>query len=456
MAQSPVKLSRDTANAYRIAANGSTVIWFDRKSGTDHVYVSYNKQKALQSTFKAENGVDALIAGNKVAGFVEDYKPYVTANGSDFYTPLADTTILSPFVGVEVHEDKVFTFEPTTNANFKIYEKSNVTTAGTLITDKARMMSHSNGFVSWWDLVAHTINFRDAAGAVKNVSQVEDVKYILALGNKTIWIKDGNTPSLELATDGQNQVKVSDLMSVNAKAYFLGTDKVITNDVNGSLSVFSINATPQLVKSYPGFTVLKSRNGGVIVMDGTSNYYTLTTAGDTFNISALPGFSAFSYMDVCGENMCITFRPTNFISIIKWYKNGVYQKDLTTETDGGAINDQGFYVSEKSVAWVQSSFNKPANGGVYLYEFDGGSSGMSEKTNSAIQVNIYPNPVTNSFTIDVPGAERVDVITMLGQLVHSFVYNGTGLDVKGLEPGAYFARISTAKGETGYCKFIKQ
>lgn len=454
MAQTPTKISKDTASAYRIAANGSTVIWFDRKNGDDHIYVSYNKQKATVSNYTAVNGVDALIAGTEIVGFVEDYKHHVSSDGITFLNPAADTTIASAFFGTEVHGNKVITFEPTINADFKIHERAGVTGSAMMITDKARIMSHNKGYISWWDQTAHTINFRMENGSVKSVSQVEDVKAMIVDQNKTAWIKDGTPGSLQMTTNGENQVKIDDVVSVNAQVYFLGDDKLVVYD-NGVTKIYQHTPSAQLLKTYNGLVVTQHKNKGFVLINGTSVPYTLNNAGDTINLSTVPGYSQFSFFDVSGEQLCMTTRPSAFVSIIKWFKNGVYQKDLLPDSSSGAINDKGFYVSDNSVAWAQSSFNKPANTGIYLYEFTPTTTGLF-KTTDRIPVSIYPNPVDHSFTLQAEDAKRVELYTIQGMLVRSADYNNGIVDVADLKTGIYFVKVYTSSDRTGVIKFIKQ
>ena len=69
--------------------------------------------------------------------------------------------------------------------------------------------------------------------------------------------------------------------------------------------------------------------------------------------------------------------------------------------------------------------------------------GMSENT---LNVNIFPNPTHDNFTIQCDGMRRIEVYSMDGRLVKSLLVNGSECVIEGLERGVYLVRMETDEG----------
>ena len=63
-------------------------------------------------------------------------------------------------------------------------------------------------------------------------------------------------------------------------------------------------------------------------------------------------------------------------------------------------------------------------------------------------IELYPNPAYNSFTINYANAQNINIINALGQFVlHQNIDKSSLIDVSSLQRGVYFAIIEDAKGD---------
>ena len=69
--------------------------------------------------------------------------------------------------------------------------------------------------------------------------------------------------------------------------------------------------------------------------------------------------------------------------------------------------------------------------------------GISENT---LNVNIFPNPTQDNFTIQCDGMRLIEVYSMDGRLVKSLSVHSSECLIEGLESGVYLVRIGTDKG----------
>ena len=79
--------------------------------------------------------------------------------------------------------------------------------------------------------------------------------------------------------------------------------------------------------------------------------------------------------------------------------------------------------------------------------------GIDRAVAASAAVNIYPNPTSSSFTVDVEGLQKVEVVDALGRVVISQI-NGN-VDMTALNNGIYTVRV-TANGSTVVKKIAKR
>lgn len=75
------------------------------------------------------------------------------------------------------------------------------------------------------------------------------------------------------------------------------------------------------------------------------------------------------------------------------------------------------------------------------------------------KVNIYPNPTTDILyaeNIELMDAEKIYVVSQLGQIVADFDVNMNGFDVSTLESGLYFFIVKTKDGQKFSQSFVKE
>ena len=68
-------------------------------------------------------------------------------------------------------------------------------------------------------------------------------------------------------------------------------------------------------------------------------------------------------------------------------------------------------------------------------------------------VTIYPNPVQDQLSVDVPNVSHITLYSITGQCVAEADHNN--VDVSSLLPGIYFAQV-TVNGKTFVSKFVKK
>jgi len=83
-------------------------------------------------------------------------------------------------------------------------------------------------------------------------------------------------------------------------------------------------------------------------------------------------------------------------------------------------------------------------------------SGVNE-LNDPINISIYPNPVTNSLTIEAPQKTIIEIRNIQGQIIKTVntTEKQTSIDIANLSDGVYIIKVKTEKG-TAVKKFIKE
>lgn len=100
----------------------------------------------------------------------------------------------------------------------------------------------------------------------------------------------------------------------------------------------------------------------------------------------------------------------------------------------------------------EDCYSAPANAKYgheyYVKILFGAATGVND--NAVQNVNLYPNPANNSFTVEAESIQRVMVYNTVGQLVHSQECEGNSVKVNlnGVETGIYMVKVVTATGET--------
>jgi hypothetical protein len=85
----------------------------------------------------------------------------------------------------------------------------------------------------------------------------------------------------------------------------------------------------------------------------------------------------------------------------------------------------------------------------YFVKVLGGAAADVEET-AVGNVHVYPNPTSDSFTVEAENIQNVMVYNTIGQLVHSQVCEGNNavINLSGVDAGIYMVKVVTANGET--------
>ncbi|GHN02112.1 hypothetical protein WSM22_36010 [Cytophagales bacterium WSM2-2] len=213
------------------------------------------------------------------------------------------------------------------------------------------------------------------------------------------------------------------------------------DDKNVALGQFSLNASTSsgLPVSYssPDSSVIKLSTSVVSMLRPGLVAVTATQIGDQTHLPANPVSRKFcvnpeppvlSISATAGSQAVIQSSSTNGNL---WYKDGAFQSGLNGSfipltSEGGGHR----YTVRLMVENCISEESKPV---VIL--------GIQDE-----EIQIFPNPVTNSLYINFPGSEsvkNVSIFSMTGQIVHeSEISNENAfVDMNGLNPGLYLLRV---------------
>jgi chitodextrinase len=240
--------------------------------------------------------------------------------------------------------------------------------------------------------------------------------------------------------------------SINLSAYLGGTVQLRFNRITGgtwqadiaiddvSLSTGATggggNTTVALsitFDNYPEETSweIQDNSSNIVASGGT---YASQADGSTLNINVdLPvGCYSFIMKDAYGDGMCCT------------YGNGSYT--LTDTSNSQVLASGGTFTNTDTTSFC-------VGGAVNSFNFVTTDHSNYQPT---IGFNLYPNPVNNTLTVSLFGADAQSfkIINMLGQVVMNGNYKQT-LDVSSLKSGVYVLQVNI--GEKNKIKrFIKQ
>jgi parallel beta-helix repeat protein len=96
------------------------------------------------------------------------------------------------------------------------------------------------------------------------------------------------------------------------------------------------------------------------------------------------------------------------------------------------------------------------DGRIDIGAYEYGLSNSIKEVPSTISMSIYPNPATNSLTIEIVQKSEIEILNINGQTIET-IYNNdtkTTIDLGNLSSGVYIIKVKTDKG-TAIKKFIK-
>lgn len=85
------------------------------------------------------------------------------------------------------------------------------------------------------------------------------------------------------------------------------------------------------------------------------------------------------------------------------------------------------------------------------------SSATTEISENTVEINIYPNPTKNYFTIETQQPQLITVYSVLGkEILTNNINSSTVIDLSELPSGIYFLNATNDHGEVSTKKIIKQ
>lgn len=142
---------------------------------------------------------------------------------------------------------------------------------------------------------------------------------------------------------------------------------------------------------------------------------------------------------------------------IDWFSSGdIYIPDFIEPTDSMTISFE---------ASAEQGFEIITEAGVdYFQVWDANPVSVNELADAKIQINAFPNPTANEFTLaydlsDVKGDATAQVVNVIGQTVMTFPLDKSTNKVRfgnDLNPGIYLVNIETGNQESKTIKLVKQ
>lgn len=105
---------------------------------------------------------------------------------------------------------------------------------------------------------------------------------------------------------------------------------------------------------------------------------------------------------------------------------------------------------------IGSGLEYPISGTVYQWALTQTASIKSIES-SALDFNIYPNPVNDNLSIQVKGGAKVHLYNIAGNIISTYqVTNSKTINVSQLNQGIYFIKIESTNGQVGVKRFVKK
>lgn len=185
----------------------------------------------------------------------------------------------------------------------------------------------------------------------------------------------------------------------------------------------------------------------IAAWDGT-NWSALGT-GTNGTVNALTVYNGNLY--VGGKFDSVGVIKVN--NIAKW--DGTNWSDVA----GGRNAEVSALASFQGALYVGGKFSGGTNDTArYLAKYiDSTHVGITENSKPKTNISVYPNPVVDNLTIEIPQSAIIEITNIQGQLIKTFttIGNKTNVDVLALPSGVYIVEVRTEKG-VEVKKFIKE
>ena len=267
---------------------------------------------------------------------------------------------------------------------------------------------------------------------VERIIKVNDKFYVAHQGgygqNNKVSIIDPVTGTAE-----EDEIIVGDVPnSMIEKDGFLyvlcgGNPSWSGNETGGSLVKIDLATNTVSEIDFPGLTHPSNLkiNGDVIYYTVAAGVYKMQVAS-----TQLPAEPLFS----------LTEQGTYGIYAFNVIDNKIYIAD-----DGGYVNPATVYIYTEEGSLLESSYTVGmlANGFYKSLESE-----LSTPNFDALNIMVYPNPVSEVLYVNTNQAAIVTVYDLSGRMVKSEAYTASGVNVSGLSKGIYLAEVTTGTAKT--------
>lgn len=201
----------------------------------------------------------------------------------------------------------------------------------------------------------------------------------------------------------------------------------------GEVSMY-LNGTHDKTGSFPNPIPVNNQTAKLLIT-ANANTSTVTESVKIDDVRIWNGVrSALEIND--NYNSCLTGQELNLLA---YY-------DFESET-GSVVTDKTSNGNDGTIINIDAGFNNYVLSGL-----DCNSLTINEK--EQFTFSIYPNPATNTITIESEGKiESITILDLYGNVVSTF--NSSTFDVSDFDNGIYFVRAETKLGIT-QSKFVKQ
>jgi len=258
-------------------------------------------------------------------------------------------------------------------------------------------------------------------GNIKNETEIFNNKlYYIAYGSPSgLYATDGTVSGTTLVAYNQ--------LSLNAKFKKCGNKLFFTNNSNSQLWVTDGTGSGTFNSSNISYSSIKDMscvNNYLYFMNGDNKY--IMRSGGTFGDIAL--------LNIFIENDENQFWALDAVSKLATDNEKLYL------TISRVIPGEELYEVTDFLPYLSINENDIKN------------------TNSTTNIQIYPNPVTDVFSIKTKGDDKIEKIKIFdtsGKLVKNIIFNNDKINIADLPSGLYFLKIKTNKGDF-FTKIIKK
>ncbi len=335
-------------------------------------------------------------------------------------------------------------------------------------TDAGVYLSSNNG--NTWDSVNTGLPLHSFVPALAIKGDT-----IFAGTSNGVYLSSSNGSHWEAASTGIPSSTVVWALAVKGDTIFAGATGIVFYSINdgNSWSTVSIGLSNTMVWSFAisGNNIFASTDDGVFISTNNGLLWNVDTVlnNDGASVFAESGNNIFAGGDG-------VYSSSNYGN--SWLGTGLPNTDVTAL----AIFGNNLFAGV-------SNWGTP-NSGVFFHNYGGGwtNTGLSNDTiwtlaisgdtifagtmggvwflpietvgikdiNNANNIAIYPNPATNTLTIETPQAAVIEITNIQGQLIKTLTTTGnkTNIDVSALPGGVYILQAKTEKGVV-VNKFIK-